>query len=542
MDDLRLHAVAARVVAWHNRHPLARRITTAQVDSVGYVALPYTAPGLPPPAPAVASVAAAAPTPEPAPAPPAPAPVEIDPPIEIADSGSFVIDVDPQTETPPGSDSSAMTIEVELTTPEQAESAPMQAPVPEAEPPTSPERSAPETVSAATDVTDATDATDVDPAVAESPLPAAARSSLRARVAEREPDHAASPRDSAAATSGPRVAAQGTPRTLVYSEDILAPMPPPQVMAWLQAHGLDLTSDPVDGPVRRVAVDPALLPDGAGLATLWVATATVETGGQRTCLLVGAVRGGGDPPVLGRRLWSRPRVGGAMLLPVVLVGALCAWLLRAAPPAAAAPPPVAANALASSASAASAASAPESPVAAATAASAAAAASAPEPGASAALADAEAQLGRARPARLPGLLDDAAKAQAREAVAALRAQRQASAPVAATGTETPTAAPAAAVLPAPNRAPAVAAAPAAAPATLFGLSTRLLRTRAEAEQLQAAFQALLAGTTGSQLRVEMLPVGEDWRVVGWPYTRREDAERARTLLQSRGLRVELVDF
>ena len=29
MDDLRLQAVAARVVAWHNRQPLARRIAEA---------------------------------------------------------------------------------------------------------------------------------------------------------------------------------------------------------------------------------------------------------------------------------------------------------------------------------------------------------------------------------------------------------------------------------------------------------------------------------------------------------------------------------
>ncbi|MBP6763849.1 MAG: hypothetical protein KA141_02570, partial [Rubrivivax sp.] len=47
MDDLRpdaLATVAARVVAWHNRHPLARRITAEQVQSVGYVALPFLAP------------------------------------------------------------------------------------------------------------------------------------------------------------------------------------------------------------------------------------------------------------------------------------------------------------------------------------------------------------------------------------------------------------------------------------------------------------------------------------------------------------------
>ena len=69
MDDLRpdaLATVAARVVAWHNRHPLARRITAEQVQSVGYVALPFLAPTEPargqdkPPAPPPAEPAAGA--------------------------------------------------------------------------------------------------------------------------------------------------------------------------------------------------------------------------------------------------------------------------------------------------------------------------------------------------------------------------------------------------------------------------------------------------------------------------------------------------
>ncbi|MDE2369987.1 MAG: hypothetical protein KGN16_13540, partial [Burkholderiales bacterium] len=41
MEELRLSAVASRVVAWHNSHPLARRITRDQVHAVGYVGLPY---------------------------------------------------------------------------------------------------------------------------------------------------------------------------------------------------------------------------------------------------------------------------------------------------------------------------------------------------------------------------------------------------------------------------------------------------------------------------------------------------------------------
>ncbi len=40
MDTLRPADLAARVVAWHNRHPLARRIAPAQVTGIGAVSLP----------------------------------------------------------------------------------------------------------------------------------------------------------------------------------------------------------------------------------------------------------------------------------------------------------------------------------------------------------------------------------------------------------------------------------------------------------------------------------------------------------------------
>jgi len=41
MNSIRMNEVAARVVAWHNRHPLARRITSAQVGAIGVIALPF---------------------------------------------------------------------------------------------------------------------------------------------------------------------------------------------------------------------------------------------------------------------------------------------------------------------------------------------------------------------------------------------------------------------------------------------------------------------------------------------------------------------
>ena len=486
MDDLRLHAVVARVVAWHNSHPLARRITAAQVNSVGYVALPYTAPGLPPPVP----LAPPAPPPSllPLPEPPPAEPVDIDPFIETDDPGAIVIDVDPEPQAAvvTAVDFDAMTLEVELpaATLDDAPRGGLPAgaePTPEAGPQVDQGPSA------------------ADPAAPVATPPAAQPvSSLRARAAAGEGDPVADMAPGSAPAPLSALPAPGAPRTLVCSEDFIAPLPTEQVLDWVRQHGLALQRAPTDGPVHQVPVDTALLPPGAGVAQLWVATAAIEVGGQRHRLLLG---GGEVPAVLGRRAWSRPRLLGALAAPGVMAAAAVWWMWPAAPAASAAALPTVAVAVAAAA------------------ASAASAAPAPEASASAAAVDAERHdMGTRRPL-LPGLLDDDAKARARVTVAALRAERAASAPT-------------------------IPAAPqAAAPTTvLYGLSTRLLRTRAEAEQLQSAFQALLGGTPGTSLRVEMLPVGEDWRVVCWPYAKRADAERARELLQARGLRVELVDF
>jgi hypothetical protein len=77
---------------------------------------------------------------------------------------------------------------------------------------------------------------------------------------------------------------------------------------------------------------------------------------------------------------------------------------------------------------------------------------------------------------------------------------------------------------------------------VYALSTRLLRTPAESEQLSSAMRALLLASGNDGLRVEVVPVGEDWRVVGWPFDSRNSANKARAMLVSRGLRVEVVDF
>ena len=83
---------------------------------------------------------------------------------------------------------------------------------------------------------------------------------------------------------------------------------------------------------------------------------------------------------------------------------------------------------------------------------------------------------------------------------------------------------------------------ATAPPPAFALSSRRLRTRAESEQTMTAIKSLLASAGHHSVQVEVMPAGEDWRVVGWPFGQRVQAEKARTLLASRGIRLEIVDF
>lgn len=59
MDPKLTRDTAARVVAWHNRHPLARRIRPEQVGGVGVVGLPFTPRASDPPGPTQGGQAAA---------------------------------------------------------------------------------------------------------------------------------------------------------------------------------------------------------------------------------------------------------------------------------------------------------------------------------------------------------------------------------------------------------------------------------------------------------------------------------------------------
>lgn len=459
MDELRWTELAAHVVAWHNRHPLARRIGVQHVQSLGYVMLPFAAAAS---AASAASAAAAATT----------------------------------RATPDGPQ-----------------------PLP----------------------------------------PEAMTGSLRERAMAR-----AQLQETAQEPAHPHSAAAHTPVQPAFDEDFIPPHAPRTVRRWAARHAVAQTTPRGDVQVRKVAAvaglgDHELLPR-------WVLTAQIEVGNARSRVLVGP---GMRPAVLGRRLISPVRGLALLALPVATAGVV-AWALSRppAPPApvgaqapvapvtpaavalpasapmpAPAPVPAPVSAPAHTPAAAPAhpsesASTPAPPAASAAHAAHTLPAPAPPPAGSAPAAperpaDVEPRLGRIDLPSLGPVIDERRRrAQAAAASAASAAHTSAAAPK-------PAAVAPAAAKPSTSTAPP-AAAPPAGPS--FAVSTRLLRTRSESEQVAAAMRELLSKQSGSAVRVEVLPVGDDWRVVGWPYADRALADKAQALLASRGMKVQVIAF
>jgi hypothetical protein len=615
MDELRLPAVAARVVAWHNRNPLARRISAAQVRSVGYVALrlagdgaaePFPAPAPLPAASADGPLAAAVPgwVPDPPPGEPPPAPLAAPAAAQDVDEAAALAALAEMAEpaasahtTAPAVLDPAAGFEVELDlraddgppagAVEAADSA-GGAPIATVAPPVDPPPADPPTLTdewsgpdRGPQPADTGAATAVQlPVWATAAGPSAARtlrasgSSLRDRLLGRGP--AAAPAGVQGGLLTDHLAGRPADPARAFEhrqgDHFMAPLSPRAVARWVARHGRALLAAPQDGPVH--AVSTARVAGGPQGGTTYVMTAAIDVGGLRSRVLVGA---GPRAAVLGARLLSGPRVAAATVLVLALLLVLVAatWVLRwpaaaaagsetgaavAAPPASAAAPAsapaAAASGAADSAADAPAGSHPDSPADAqpdppadaqadphAAAATESPVPAEADPHATAAPAPelrlttvkpptAYAQKGRIA---LPGRgasLNDEDKAAARAAVEAARAQ-VGRAPVTAPAAPAPD--PQAAE-PARSPTPAAKTAP-VGPA--FALSTRTLRTRAEAEQVQAAMAALLRAG-GSPVRLELLPEGEDWRVVAWPFADPASAEQARALLASRGMKVSVV--
>jgi hypothetical protein len=307
-------------------------------------------------------------------------------------------------------------------------------------------------------------------------------------------------------------------RTLTsnFSENFIDPLTPRQVARFALRAGRVLARPPADGPVRQVRAD-----GGGATLQVYLLTAVIETGTRKSRVLLGA---GDSAPVLGYRVFSTPRLA-AVVAPLAVAAAVLFVPMRpAAPPAvvvaqapAASAPPAAGAAEAASAPASSAAAdeAPTAP---------------PVP------IDVEPRLGRIE---LPDLRAHVTRVNKDQAFRSPDAPPRAPAEAASSAEPAPPPAPPPAPSPA-SPPPRAAPTPPAGPA--YAVSTRPLRTRAEADQVRVAMVSLLKTVAADEVHVDVLPEGDDWRVVGLPFPSRAAADKARGLLVSRGMRVEVLGF
>ncbi|MEY3253499.1 MAG: hypothetical protein RL227_2472, partial [Pseudomonadota bacterium] len=135
----------------------------------------------------------------------------------------------------------------------------------------------------------------LDPAAAPPEAAAASGGSLRERAMARARE--------APAAAAP---APGAVLQPAFRDDFIPPLSPAEVGAFGARQGIERTHEPAGAPVRRV---PAQV--SGGLAWRWLLTAELRAGGARTRVLLGPAPGA---PVLGRRLWSLPRVGALAAL------------------------------------------------------------------------------------------------------------------------------------------------------------------------------------------------------------------------------------
>ncbi len=77
-------------------------------------------------------------------------------------------------------------------------------------------------------------------------------------------------------------------------------------------------------------------------------------------------------------------------------------------------------------------------------------------------------------------------------------------------------------------------------ARVFALVARPTRTRAASEVMIGLMKGATAVAPGR--RVEVVPVGEEWRAAWWPFATRRDAELAQSQLATLGLSVDVVEF
>jgi hypothetical protein len=301
-----------------------------------------------------------------------------------------------------------------------------------------------------------------------------------------------------------------------FSENFIDPLTPRQVARFALRAGRVLSRPPADGPVRQVRADGA--DPGRAQVPVYLLTAVIETGTRKSRVLLGA---GDGAEVLGYRIFSTPRLA-AVLAPLAVLAAVLLAPMQA-PMQAAAPPVVVLAQQAPAAPAPQAADPASAP-----ASSAAAEDASAEPAAPTTPMDVEPRLGRIE---LPDLRAQVTRVNKEQAFRSPDAPPRAPADAASSVEPGP---------PAASAPPRAEPTPPGGPA--YAVSTRPLRTRAEADQVRVAMVSLLKAVAADEVHVDVLPEGDDWRVVGLPFASRAAADKARGLLVSRGMRVEVLAF
>lgn len=505
--------VAARVVAWHNRHPLAESISAAQVEGVGLVNLPFAIRG-----------------------------ARVEPVAGAGPGGLDATRADlPQVPATPDGDAAASGAP-------SAPAAGASAVVVEAG-----ERPAADAVAAAADEGAAIDAGAAIGVHADRPAPAAGGSGPEAGAAPAA-DGAAAARESDAAGHAPAAPGPATPAPVVhlpprpprsalrrwwqrarggerwralFTEDFVPPLRPGRVAAWAAQHGSAQPPLDRDAPQRWVTLDASRrLPGGTPEVDLYLLTAAVVVRGCRHRVLLAP-----DPvgPVIGPRHWSRPRsaAAGSVAVCLLALGASAtAWrgepmaeprptapVAAASAPATQAPAPVRASSIASAPALPASVVPPSRADAFANASDAASllsAGPASAPGAVAAPTsrppDVEARPGRIELPAIKPRLAEADRQQLKNAAAAMRNQAAAA-----------------------SRKPA------------WALVTQPVADRRVSERAAAQFEAV-AARQPTPMRAELMRTGSAWRAVFWPFVSARDAEKARIALADKGLRTEVVEF
>ncbi len=553
MQALHLNEVIQRVVRWHNRHPLAHRISASQVHSIGEVVLPFSAdrpwsaPGAALHTPPARPLAPDAPQ-EPL-QPPGEAAAESPdaddishPAVSAVEAAQVDIDPSAGTAAPPAmpshepADAAQIPDLADDEVVNQALLAAHEAAL--AAPPDQHPMPAPAPQSAKNAADAGSPATPSAPAA---PGPRLAEVVER-RAAARTAAVAAVPRGPRHWWARLRQALRGRPAGLprlraAFNRKVFWPSHPQTVASWAQRHAHAHPIAPEDWPHRVVAADPAQgtqlrrqgLVHGVELHAL---TAAIGVGDRRIRLLVGT-----DGSILGPRAYSRGRAasaGAALFIGMLGLG----WGLR--PPGAVAP----AEGAALAAHAASAVSPPVAVVQ-------AAASTAPAPAASHA-APATPLAHNAPPEPVEQAASAAAQTNATLPSATLTSADQpadaaqaASAPVArirpSLSDEARQAAKAESDRLRDRPSPSIAPAPAAA--AVFAVVSPPNR-----ERRVAMNHLLIMRRAGSRLpppapdRGELMQNQGEWRAAWWPFASLADAERARVMLAGRGLRAEVVEF